>query len=65
LATVALTSIDYPSPACRRSTVTREEAPGQLESIHTEIASLSEQRTSDRFIAQRANGLESERTDHR
>ena len=41
--------------------MTREEAAGQLESIRTEIAALSEQRTSERFTAQRANALESER----
>jgi hypothetical protein len=47
--------------AIAEGTVTREEAAGQLESIRTEIASLSEQRTSERFTAQRANALESER----
>jgi hypothetical protein len=40
--------------------VTRDEAAGQLESIRTENAALNEQRTSERFTAQRARALESE-----
>jgi len=47
--------------AIAEGTVTRAEAGGQLEAIRAEIATLSEERPTERFTTQRAEALKGER----